>query len=192
MIVENCVVKKTRGGIKLYMAKSARVSNCQVLDCVIQGYSVPSNGVITNSSGNAAYGPLLYIHFDKHSNQQVDLEVPPSPHGLGDHPLAAIKGKGHTIKFTQANSSRPAPPRPLIVGYPLRFDFPCVDYPDVPEGYEYHFAKYSPKSYQASGITIDNCTDHPVVLGELSKGNTVSSNGPIRNQGTENTLKRRP
>jgi hypothetical protein len=188
MIVENCVVKKTRGGIKLYMARSATVSNCQVLDCVVQGYSVPSRGVISGSSGNAAYGPLLYIHFDSHSNQKIDLKVIPSPHSLGDHPLAAIKGRGHSITFTRAGSPTPETLRPIVVGYPMRFDFLCVDYPDVPAGYEKHFAKYSPKTYKASGITIVNDTVHPVVLGKLSQENTVASFGPIRDYGTNNTL----
>ena len=188
MIVENCVVKKTRGGIKLYMARSAKVSNCQVLDCVVQGYSVPSGGVITNSSGNAAYGPLLYVHFDGHSNQRIDLKILPSPHGLGDHPLAAIKGHGHSITFTRADNSTPETLRPIIVGYPMRFDFLCLDYPDVPDGYEEHFAEYSPKTYEASGITIDNGTAHPVVLGKLSQENAVISVSPVRDHGTNNTL----
>jgi hypothetical protein len=188
MLVENCVVMKTRGGIKLYMAKSAKVTGCRVLDCVIQGYSVPSGGVISNSSGNAAYGPLLYIHFDSHSNQRIDLKVLPSPHGLGDHPLAAIKGRGHSIKFTRADGATSKTLRPIIVGYPMRFDFLCVDYPDVPKGYEKHFAKYSPKTYRASGITIDNGTPHPVVLGKLSRENDVRSVGPARDQGTDNTV----
>jgi hypothetical protein len=188
MIVENCVVKKCRGGIKLYMAKSAKVSNCQVLDCVVQGYSLPSRGVISGSSGNAAYGPLLYVHFDSHSNQEVDLKVLPSPHGLGDHPLAAVKGRGHSIKFTPADNSTPETLRPIIVGYPMRFDFLCVDYPDVPDGHEEHFTKYSPNTYKASGITIKNGTAHPVVLGKLSQENTVASAGPIRDHGTNNNL----
>ena len=191
MIVENCVVKKCRGGIKLYMAKSARVSNCQVLDCVVQGYSLPSRGAISNSSGNAAYGPLLYVHFDSHANQRIDLNVLASPHGIGDHPLAAVKGKGHSIKFTQTGNAPPETLRPIIIGYPMRFDFLCADYPKVPDGYEEHFAKSSPKTYKATGITVDNGTAHPVVLGRLSRENTVASFGPIRDYGSDNTLTKR-
>jgi len=161
-----------------------------VLDCVVQGYSIPRRGVIANSSGNAAYGPLLYVHFDSHSNQQIDLKVLASPHGLGDHPLAAIKGRDHSITFTrdQDAGSKPELLRPIIVGYPMRFDFLCVDYPDVPKGHEAHFAKHSPNTYKALGITINNGTHHPVVLGKLSQGNTVVSSGPIRDLGTNNTL----
>ncbi|TWT80735.1 hypothetical protein CA13_21810 [Planctomycetes bacterium CA13] len=188
MIVENCVVKKTRGGIKLYMAKSAKVTNCKVLDCVVQGYSLPSRGVISNCSGNAAYGPLLYVHSDSHEGQTIELEVLPSPHSLGDHPLAAIKGRGHRITFTRADSSASETLRPIIVGYPMRFDFLCVDYPSVPDGHEEHFAKYSPATYRASEITICNETLHPVVLGSQSQQNSVISSGPIRDHGTNTDL----
>ncbi len=186
MIVENCVVRKTRGGIKLYMARGARVTGCQVMDCVIQGYSLPSGGIITDCSGNAAYGPLLYIHSDSHANQTVDLKVVPAPHGIGDHVLAAIKGKGHSIRFTRAGKPATETLRPIVVGYPMRFDFLCVDYPKVPAGHEQHFAKFAPKTYEASGITIDNDTVHPVVLGEQSRGNTVTSRGPITDHGSDN------
>lgn len=191
MIVENCVVKKMRGGIKLYMAKSATVTNCQVLDCVIQGYSLPSRGRISNSSGNAAYGPLLYIHSDRHTNQSIELEVIPSSHSLGDHPLAAIKGQGHTVTFTYEDAAKQETLRPIIVGYPMRFDFLCIDYPEVPEGYEKHFQEYSPSTYKASAITIDNGTPHPVVLGSQSEGNSITSLGPIRDLGSSNRTEAR-
>jgi hypothetical protein len=187
--VDNCKVVKMRGGIKLYMAKSATVSNCQVLDCVIQGYSLPSKGTITHCSGNAAYGPLLYIHFDSHTSQHIDLEVLPSPHGLGDHPLAAIKGSGHTIRFTSSPSTAPETLRPIIVGYPMRFDYLCVGYPAVPEGYEAHFARYAPETYTATRIDLHNGTTHPVVLGTLAQNNHITSVGPITDHGTNNAHK---
>ena len=168
MIVENCTVRKCRGGIKLYMAKGAKVTNCQVLDCVVQGYSLPSRGVIQNSSGNAAYGPLLYVHSDNHSRQQIDLKVLPSPHSLGDHPLAALKGGDHKIRLTGVGDHKETRPRPIIVGYFMRFDFLCVDYPNVPKGHEKLFAKHSPESYKAAGI------------------NRVTSKGEIRDLGLGN------
>lgn len=188
MIVDNCVVKKARGGIKLYMAKNATVTNCQVLDCVVQGYSLPRRGVIQNCRGNAAYGPLLYVHSDSHSGQQIDLEVLPAPHSLGDHPLAAIKGKGHDIRLWQ-RSSEPETPRPIIVGYALRFDFLSIDFPNVPEGHEALFDKHAPKTYRASDITLTNETQHPIVLAELSRGNHVSSLGPVTDLGNDNQVK---
>jgi len=186
MIVENCTVRKCRGGIKLYMAKGAKVTNCQVLDCVVQGYSLPSRGVIQNSSGNAAYGPLLYVHSDNHSRQQIDLKVLPSPHSLGDHPLAALKGGDHKIRLTGVGDHKETSPRPIIVGYFMRFDFLCVDYPNVPKGHEKLFAKHSPESYKAAGINLVNDTVNPVVLGNLSRANSVTSKGEIRDLGLGN------
>lgn len=187
--VDNCKVMKARGGIKLYMAKGATVSNCQVMDCVIQGYSLPRRGTITQCSGNAAYGPLLYVHFGTHVSQCIDLRVLPSPHGLGDHPLAAINGSAHAITIAALGCSTGEALRPIVIGYPMRFDFLCVEYPDVPEGYEKHFAKYAKKSYKASSITLTNGTSHPVVLGALSRDNTIMSHGPVRNYGTNNSVK---
>lgn len=186
--VENCKVMKMRGGIKLYMAKNATVSNCEVYDCVIQGYSIPSKGTITNCKGNAAYGPLLYIHFDSNSSQQIDLQILPSPHGLGDHPLAAIKGSGHTINFTFPANSVAEILRPIIVGYPMRFDFLCMDYPNVPKGYEKHFSKFAPENYKASNINITNETPYPVILGKLSSDNKVISVGDVKDFGTNNII----
>ncbi len=188
MIVENCVVKKCRGGIKLYMAESATVTDCKVIDCVVQGYSLPSRGTVSNSSGNAAYGPLLYVHSDSHHSQTVELTVLPSPHSLGDHPLAAIKGRNHSITFIQAGDPAGEKPRPIIVGYKMRFDFLCTDHPNVPNGYEEHFARYAPDSYEASDIRISNGTNHPVVLGKLSERIDTASVGAVTDLGSNNSV----
>ena len=103
--------------------------------------------------------------------------------------LAAIKGRGHSISLTASGKSKPEKLRPIIVGYYMRFDFLSVDYPGVPEGYEARFAKYAPRSYKASKISIKNGTAHPVVLGKLSQSNTVASVGAIKDHGAHNTLK---
>ena len=71
----------------------------------------------------------------------------------------------------------------------MRFDFLCVDYPKVPHGYEEHFTKYSPDTYTAEGITINNGTAHSVVLSELSSENVVNSVGPVRDLRIGKSLK---
>ena len=186
MTVEHCKVNKVRGGIKLYMAKSATISDCEATDCVIQGFSIPSRGTITRSKGNAAYGPLLYVHSNNHSSQKIDLEVLPAPHALGDHPLAAINGKRHQIQFT---ASEPfSSNRPIILGYPVRFDFLSKNYPGIPEGYEAHFKKANDDDYQASDISLSNKTNHPVVTGKRSEDNEISSVGKVRDLGTDNSV----
>lgn len=190
--VENCIVKKTRGGIKLYMAKGGvTVTNCTVLDCIVEGYSMPSGGKIIHSSGNAAYGPLIYMHFDGTSNQQIDLKILPSPHAVGNHVFAAIKGSGHTINLTQAGSPIDATLRPIVVGYKARFQFLTTNYPGVPDGYETNYDKYYGNArYKASNMTITNGTEYPVILGDLSEGNTITSLGPVTDLGTDNKVSR--
>jgi len=191
MTVENCKVTKCRGGIKLYMAKSATVTDCEVRDCVIQGFSVPSRGTIMRCRGNAAYGPLLYIHMDSHSSQKIDLEVLPAPHALGDHPLAAIKGQKHRIRFTSKEPLANQEKRPIIIGYALRFDFLTVDYPKVPAGFEKNFEKYASDSYRATNILMENRTLHPVVLGEYSRENRlgVLDSSRVTDLGRDNSVK---
>ena len=189
MTVENCKVEKMRGGIKLYMARGGVIRNCEVLDCIIQGFSVPSRGVIENCRGNAAYGPLLYIHMDSHSSQRIDLEVLPAPHGIGDHPLAVIKGKNHFIRFKSKSGDGAQLERPIIVGYPLRFDYLSVDYPAVPEGMEELFAEFAPDDYTAREIFLVNGTEYPVVLGELAERNQVRSLGEVTDLGTGNMVR---
>ena len=188
--VENCIVKKCRGGIKLYMAKGdVNVSNCTVLDCVVEGYSMPGGGKVINSRGNAAYGPLIYMHFDGVSNIYIDLNILPSPHAVGNHVFAAIRGTNHTIKLTQKGSPIDAILRPIVVGYNARFQFLTTDYPNVPDGYEENYKKYFGHSgYNASEIKIMNRTEYPIILGDLSKDNFVESLGVVNDLGKKNKI----
>ena len=184
MTVENCKVTKCRGGIKLYMAKSATITDCEVRDCVIQGFSIPSRGEIIRCKGNAAYGPLLYVHMDSHSSQKIDLEVLPAPHAMGDHPLAAIKGQGHHIRLSSKGAVDLQ--RPVIIGYPMRFDYLTAEFPKVPESYEENFKRFAPDRYRATDIRLENRTAIPVVLGEQAEGNEVISDGKVRDLGRRN------
>lgn len=139
--------------------------------------------------GNAAYGPLVYMHFDGSANQQIDLEVLPAPHAVGNHVFAAIKGRGHQIKIKPADNSVPidAVLRPIVVGYTARFEFLTTSYPEVPAGYEANYEKYfGDKGYRAENITVTNTTEYPVILGNLSENNTIESFGEINDLGKNN------
>ncbi|PQV49008.1 hypothetical protein CLV33_104215 [Jejuia pallidilutea] len=191
--VENCTVVKCRGGIKLYMAKGeVKVINSTVLDCVVEGYSLNNGGEMINCKGNAAYGPLIYMHFDKVSNQKIDLTVLPSPHAVGNHVFAAIKGTGHQIHIKRANFKGEIDNtlRPIVVGYPARFEFLTTDYPGVPKGYEENFEKhFGDKDYTAINITIKNDTEYPVILGAKSHDNHIKSVGIITDLNKSNSIK---
>ncbi|MBK1832488.1 DUF6250 domain-containing protein [Roseibacillus ishigakijimensis] len=179
--VKNCRVDKMRAGVKLYLARSAEVTDCVVTDCVVQGYSLPSRGKMVRCAGNAAYGPLLYIHSDFHNNQHIDLTVLPATKSLGDHPLVALKGSKNHIHLHAGQGLSATPPRPIILGYKMRFDFLSTDYPAAPRDFADHFAKYAPDHYRAEGNTLINDTPFPVILGEQARKNTVKSRGPVTN-----------
>lgn len=112
--VENTTVKKTRGGIRLYLASSATVINSTAIDCGSTNFNLPKGGTITGSSGNFAYGPLSDFRLGK-SNQKIDMTILPSPNAMGDHNIADIQGNNHTIVFRRAPGPRDRTTRPIVV-----------------------------------------------------------------------------
>jgi len=191
--VENCTIKKCRAGIKLYMTSGKAIAkNCTVLDCVIEGYSMPSDGEVINCRGNAAYGPLIYIHpadnfykVEAAHRSKIELELLPAPHAVGNHVLAAIRGTNNIFKLTQKESPIDAVLRPIVVGYYSRFELLTTDFPAVPEGYEDNYEK-AKVVYEAKENTILNETEYPVILGELSEYNNITSYGEIIDYGKHN------
>jgi hypothetical protein len=191
--VENCTIKKCRAGIKLYMTSGkAIVRNCTVVDCIVEGYSMPSDGEVINCRGNAAYGPLIYIHpadnfykVEAAHRSIIELELLPSPHAVGNHVMAAIRGTNNIFKLTQKESPIDAILRPIVVGYYSRFELLTTDFPNVPEGYEENYESKK-VNYEAKGNTILNETEYPVILGECSEYNNITSYGKITDYGNNN------
>ena len=112
--VENTVVRKTRGGIRLYLASSASVLNCKAIDCGSTNFNLPKRGTITGSSGNFSYGPLSDFRLGR-SNQKIDMTILPSPNAMGDHHIADINGDGHAIVFHRAPGPIDKTTRPIVV-----------------------------------------------------------------------------
>lgn len=98
VVVENCTVKKMRGGIRLYLSSSASVTNSKAIDCGATNINMPSDGTVINSTGNFAYAPLSDFRLSR-SNTNVDLTIIPSPHATGSHNIVDILGSNHEIVF---------------------------------------------------------------------------------------------
>lgn len=96
--VENCTVKKMRGGIRLYLASNATVSNSTAIDCGNTNYNMPNGGTVTNSIGNFAYAPLSDFRLSR-KNMNIEWTIIPSPNATGPHNLADVLGSGHNIIF---------------------------------------------------------------------------------------------
>ncbi|GAB5405204.1 MAG: hypothetical protein Aurels2KO_34350 [Aureliella sp.] len=112
--VENCTVKKMRGGIRLYLASSATVTNCTAIDCGATNFNLPNGGTITGSSGNFAYAPLSDFRLSR-SRQNLELTILPSPHAVGPHNLADILGNDHNIVFHRSAGPIDKAARPIVV-----------------------------------------------------------------------------
>lgn len=96
--VENCTVKKMRGGIRLYLGSEGTVSNSTSIDCGMTNWNMPSGGKITNSFGNFSYAPLSDFRLGR-SNMDIEWTIIPSPHAMGPHNIADIQGDNHDIIF---------------------------------------------------------------------------------------------
>ncbi|WP_302118231.1 hypothetical protein [Allorhodopirellula heiligendammensis] len=112
--VENCTVKKMRGGIRLYLASRATVINSTAVDCGATNFNMPKNGKVIGSAGNFAYAPLSDFRLSK-SNQDIELTIMPSPHLVGPHHVADILGNNHNIVFHRTEGPLDVNLRPIVV-----------------------------------------------------------------------------
>ena len=112
--VENCTVKKMRGGIRVYLASNARVTNSVAIDCGATNYNLPKNGKITGSSGNFSYAPLSDFRLSR-SNQDIELTILPSPNAVGPHHVADVLGSNHNIVFYRTEGPIDTSLRPIVV-----------------------------------------------------------------------------
>ena len=112
--VENCTVKKMRGGIRLYMASKATVRNSKAIDCGATNFNMPNRGVITGSTGNFTYAPLSDFRLSR-SGQRIEMTILPSPDAEGPHNLADIQGNDHDIILRRPEGPKPKEIRPIVV-----------------------------------------------------------------------------
>lgn len=98
--VENCTVRKMRGGIRLYLGGPAVVKDCKVEFCEYTCYNLPKNGVVEDSEGDFSYGPLSDYRSNR-SGTKVEWTVIRSPHAMGNHNLMDIKGNNHHVTLNR-------------------------------------------------------------------------------------------
>ena len=166
--VENCTVKKMRGGIRVYLASRATVTNSTAIDCGATNYNLPSGGKITGSSGNFAYAPLSDFRLSK-SRQDIELTILPSPHAVGSHNVADILGSNHKIVFHRSEGPIDTNLRPIVVKDDNSTIRNETEYPIILE------SSASGNTVVSFGPVIDNGTNNKVTkLGHLA--NTPASN----------------
>lgn len=112
--VENCTVKKMRGGIRLYLASRATVTHSTAIDCGNTNFNLPVGGKVTHSTGNFAYAPISDFRLSK-SRQDIELTILPSPHAVGPHNVADILGSKHHIVFHRSEGPLDTNLRSIVI-----------------------------------------------------------------------------
>lgn len=173
--VINCTVKRMRGGITLALASGkAVVRGCTVTESGYPGhaYALPSNAVVRDCRGDAAFAPLLHLGYSHQKNADVELELLDSPARLGNDLVALVNGHSHKVTITRAGPAQPGRGQTIVLGKTYRADRADVG------------------KTVAEAIELDNRTAVPVLLSPLSTGCQVRSAAPVTDQGTGNTVVR--
>lgn len=112
--VENCTVKKMRGGIRLYLGGKATVTNSASIDCGTTNWNLPNNAVVTKSSGNFAYASLSDFRLSR-NGMNIEWTIIPSPHATGPHNLVDLLGSNHNIVFHRTPGPIDTDLRPIVI-----------------------------------------------------------------------------
>ncbi|MBK1854055.1 right-handed parallel beta-helix repeat-containing protein [Verrucomicrobiaceae bacterium 5K15] len=112
--VENCRVKQMRGGVRLYLARSATVKDTIAIDCGATNFNMPKKGKVSGSFGNFSYAPLSDFRLSR-SVQDLDITIIRSPEIVGPHNLADIQGDKHKIIFRRQPGAEDENLRPIVV-----------------------------------------------------------------------------
>ncbi|MFI3293429.1 MAG: hypothetical protein SNI70_07920 [Rikenellaceae bacterium] len=168
--VVNCTVKNMRSGIDLGVhIPPTIVTGCTMIECQEKGYAIGSQAVITNSRGDAKYGPLLTFQRNNVENCYVELELIPAESSYKVTRLAEINGKGHIIKLKNAYSKGRKSLLPIVFGESFWSDVHTFRFPDNDP------AEFS----GAYNMTLVNETGMPIVFKTLSGENRVQTNGVV-------------
>lgn len=169
--VMNCTVKHMRSAVSLGDERGpSRIENTTVIGFQEKGYSIGSNGVIMNCSGDAKYGPLLGLYNPRAKNCEVDLRLLPDTSEFPVLRLLEVNGKGHKIRLRNAEGTQRNQPTPIVFGESEWGDIHLFRAPDS-----------DPKKYSgAYDCKLYNETGMPVFFSELSENCTVITNGELQ------------
>jgi len=113
--VENCTVRKMRGGIRLYLGGPATVKDCTVQFCQYTAYNLPKGGEIIDSSGDFSFAPIADYRLGR-SNTKAEWTILPSKFAAGQHNLLDLQGNNHHITLNQApGTHKKAETRAIVI-----------------------------------------------------------------------------
>lgn len=168
--VLNTTVKNMRGGFDLVAGSGDRtIKGCTAIGCQTQGFSGGSGITITDSKGDAQYGPLLSFWYTSGKNGVVELELMNTESDYPPTRLAEINGTGHNIILTNYENKARETPLPIVFGASFWGDTRTYRYPA--EDPDTHAGAWN--------VGLVNETKMPIVFTKLTSGNSVTTNGTV-------------
>lgn len=166
----NCRAKNCRVGFAFTKIDGdILIRDSEAVGCEA-GYNI--NGVtVENCRGDAVNGPLLYVNPGEVST--VDMALMPAMNQTLLHAVATIAGEDHEVTLKSWRNMRRGKDDPIRIGWTR----PAATNP------------YSPLGIRpASGIILNNYTGMPVEIGPNVSSSTITSNGPVTDNGSGNTV----
>lgn len=180
--VIGCTIKNMRGGVVFGFEKGpSKIIDTTTIGHQERGFSIGTDGVIKNSRGDAANGPLLTFLGPSKKNATIELEIIDT---LGEYPVPRVievNGTGHTITLKNAQGKQRDSDTPIFFGSSDWEDIKHWRAPDTER------SRYS----GAYECTVINQTGLPIVFTDLTRDNRVVTNGEvIEDRGKNNRVKK--
>ena len=174
--VLNSVVRNTRTGVTLAHATGKRyIENTTVLG-VEQGYSIGA-GDIVDSYGDADVGPVITFAYSRDRGTNADITILPtdgSRNGWGA--VAFIGGSNHNITLRSSDRRVNQNLKVVVSG-------------DKDSIRHLHGALANQDNLTLRNSTVNNLTNFPMVINNLSEGTKGQSNGPISGNTRGNSIR---
>jgi hypothetical protein len=170
VIATNCVARNCRIGFAFTKVEEEMlIQDCEATGCE-SAYNI-TGVTIENSRGDAVNGPLLYINTGDIST--VDLSLMSAAPTTTVHAVACIPGTDHVVTLRKWEGTTRDAVHSILVGSTRS----AGSNPFSPLG-----------TATTTGITLNNYTEMPVVIGSTASSCTITSNGEVTDNGSNNTI----
>ncbi len=159
----NCTAKNVRVGFALAAneeTKPVELKNCVAIGCE-RGYYLEKARAVA-CSGDAMYGPLMYLVGEERS--EIDLTLLPETSDRTVHAVATICGRDHALSIKGERGQQ----HPIMLGYGM----PSAGEISLPI-----------PAAAAEGITLINKSSMPVVVSKMAEECVVMTDAAVQNDG---------
>lgn len=156
---KNCTAKNTRAGFEL-RTSGVRLKNCTTIGTE-RAYWVGDSAIIKNCTGDANYGPLLFVE-GSHVNAELILDPAESDRLV--HALVTILGINNNVVLKSPKNKKRTNMVPILIGY-------------TPPKHGESMSPYSEE--ETIGLKLRNETGMPIKIGDMTSDCEIETNGEV-------------